>query len=134
MTIIVSAGEPSPASTRRSSECDINHSRSASERSENAGTLRISAISASMRALSGISVMRFAAFPDAPRAVWRCSLDFSQILVHELNDHSAFADSRGYALHRTVAHVAYYENSRHIRFEQPGIAIQRPAFRPLAVA
>jgi len=50
-------------------------------------------------------------------------LDFSQILVHELNDHSAFADSRGYALHRTVAHVAHYENSWHIRFQQAGIAL-----------
>src|SRR5277367_2066985 len=54
--------------------------------------------------------------------------------MHELDDHSAFADAGGYALHRTVAYVAHDENARDIRFEQAGIALERPGSGALAIA
>jgi len=52
-----------------------------------------------MRALSGISVMRFAAFPVRSADLEARSLDLGQILMHELHDHSALTDSRRHSLH-----------------------------------
>src|SRR5436853_4286501 len=112
----------------------MNHSRASCERSANAGTLRKAAVSASTRALSAGSVIRLAAFPNsACTLAATVSLHFSQILMHELNDHRAFAYSGGHAFHRTVPHVAHHENSRNIRLQQSGIAIERPAFRSFSI-
>jgi len=58
-------------------------------------------------------------------------LDLRQILVHELHDHGTFADTGGNPLDGAVPDIAYDKNSRHIRFEQPRIAIQCPRRRPL---
>src|SRR5207344_201310 len=96
-TNINSAGESStarasPGFAQRSSAWPMNHSRSSLESSAKADTLRRSAMSASMRAFSGISVMRFAAFQSlAYGLAVTGSLHLGQILMHELHHHGAFA-------------------------------------------
>ncbi len=45
------------------------------------------------------------------------SLDFRQILVHELDDNRAFADAGSDAFDGTVAHIADDKNPGDIRFE-----------------
>ena len=57
-----------------------------------------------------------------------------QILMHELDDDGAFANAGGHALYRAVAHIADDKNARDIRFEETGIAIERPGSGPLAIA
>src|SRR4029077_8624560 len=131
---VSSLARASPGLAQSSSAWAINHARSAASRSANAGTLRNAAISASVRAWSGCSVMR-----DLPRqssnATWpgTWSLHLGQILMHELHDDGALADAGGDTLHRAVAHVTDDKNARNIGFEQAGIAVERPAFRALAI-
>src|SRR5260370_14766653 len=62
------------------------------------------------------------------------SLDFRQILVHELDDDRAFAYAGSDALHGTVAHITDDKDSRHIRFEQTRVTIEGPRRRPLPIA
>src|SRR5712692_6341372 len=133
ITNIVSAGvssrtETSPTPTRRSSDCATNHSRSAWGWSTKAGTLRKSAIRASIRACSGAPLM------GVPLPASFRSLDLRQILVHELHDDGAFANTGSHALHGTVAHVTDDKNSGHVGFQQSGVAIERPRRRSFSVA
>src|SRR5712671_7164920 len=53
--------------------------------------------------------------------------------MHKLHHDSALANTGCDALHRAVAHVADHKNAGNIRFEQAGIAIERPPFRALAI-
>src|SRR5260370_37667785 len=62
------------------------------------------------------------------------SLNFRQVLVHELNDDGAFADAGSDALHRAMPHIAYDKNSRHVGLQQTRIAIVQPGQWPLHVA
>src|SRR5438067_5797998 len=116
----------SPAARRSSWHLETNQSRSSCGRSEKTAILRNCSTSCSGGVVNS-SVMRDKLF-------WRpASLDFGQILVHELNDDSAFADARGDALDRAVAHVTHDKNSGNARFKQAGIAAERPGRRPLAI-
>src|SRR5260370_15635073 len=132
---VSSLARASPGLTQRSSARLMNHSRSSEASSKNAGTLRKSAISASVRALSGCSVMRGSPLPSLETQTCAAgqSLHLSQILMHELHDDSALAYARRDALHRAMAYVTDHKNSRNIRFEQARVAVERPALRPLAI-
>src|SRR5215469_8239428 len=52
--------------------------------------------------------------------------------MDELHSNGAFSHPRGHPLHRAMAHIPDGEDSRNIGFEQEGIALERPPFRPLA--
>src|SRR5229473_7660153 len=130
MTSMLSAGSPSfmimpPTAARCSLHLEPNQSRSSCGKSENTEMPRSFAMSSSGGDFVEISVMR------ALLLAWSASLNLCQILVHELHDHGAFADAGSDALDGAVADIAYDKNSRHIRFEQPRIAIQCPGRRPL---
>src|SRR5260221_8870884 len=62
-----------------------------------------------------------------------CSLDLGQILMHELDDDSAFADTGCHPLYRAVPHVANDKNTGNVRLQQPWIAVERPAFGSLSI-
>src|SRR5437763_232917 len=116
----------SPAARRSSWHLETNQSRSSCGRSEKTAILRNCSTSCSGGVVNS-SVMRDKLF-------WRpASLDFGQILVHELNDDSAFADARGDALDRAVAHVTHDKNSGNARFKQARIAAERPGRKLLAI-
>ena len=61
------------------------------------------------------------------------SLNLGQILMDKLDDHGAFANAGGDSLDRTVTHVAYGENSGHVRFEETRIAIEGPGRGSLSI-
>src|SRR5690242_10339280 len=132
MTIMNSALSPSrmtmsPAARRSSWHLETNQSRSSCGRSENTATLRNCSTSCS-GGVDNSSVMRDELF-------WRrASLNFGQILVHELDDDGAFAHARGDAFDGAMAHVANNKNSGDAGFKQGGIARKRPCFRPFAIA
>src|SRR5215469_12938747 len=52
--------------------------------------------------------------------------------MDELHSNGAFSHPRGHPLHRAMPHIPDGEDSRNIGFEQKGIALERPPFRPLA--
>jgi len=54
--------------------------------------------------------------------------------MHELHNHGSFAYTRSHALDRAVAHIADHENTRHVGFEQTGIAIEGPRRGSLSVS
>src|SRR5947209_1219857 len=114
----------SPVTAWCSLHCATNQSRSSCGRSAKTCIARSFVTSTSAGDRAEISVIRVS-------FVCSASLDLRQILVHELHDHGAFADAGSDALDRPVTNIAYHENSRHIRFEQPRIAIQGPGRRPL---
>jgi hypothetical protein len=61
--------------------------------------------------------MRFAAFPiSACTLAATGSLHFGQILMHELHDHRALANARGYTFHGAMPYVANYKDARNICF------------------
>src|SRR5271155_890360 len=62
------------------------------------------------------------------------SLYLGQILMHELNDHGAFADAGSDAFYRAVADIADHKDARDIRFQQAGIAVEGPGSGALAIA
>src|SRR5690242_19863557 len=131
MTIMNSGLSPShirmsPAARRSSWHLETNQSRSSCGRSENTATLRNCSTSCSGGVINS-SVMRDVLF-------WRrASLNFGQILVHELDDDGAFAYSGGDAFGGAMAHVANNKNSGHVGFEKAGIAGERPGGGLLAI-
>src|ERR671920_1750004 len=58
--------------------------------------------------------------------------DLPQVLVDELDGDGAFADGRGAALDRAVAHVSRDEDARHARLQQERVPIRPPALGALA--
>src|SRR5258708_4138174 len=124
MTIMNSALSPSrmtmsPGATRSSWHLETNQSRSSCERSEKTATLRNCSASCSGGAVNS-SVMRDELF-------WRlASLYFGQGLMHKLHDHGALAKAGSETLHRTVAHVPEYDDSRDDGFWTSVISMARP--------
>src|SRR5260370_41451142 len=66
------------------------------------------------------------------RVGWEASRHVTQVLMDKLDCDRALANSGGDPFHRTISNVSYRKNSGDAGFEQAGIALQRPAFRPLA--
>src|SRR6266436_1379560 len=118
------AVKPGPSESRCSVHCATNQNRSSCCRSAKTCIARSFVTSTSAGDRAEISVIRVS-------SVCSASLDLRQILVHELHDHGTFADTGGNPLDGAVPDIAYDKNSRHIRFEQPRIAIQCPGPRPL---
>jgi hypothetical protein len=52
--------------------------------------------------------------------------------MHKLNHDSTFTDARGNSFHGAVPHIADYEDSGHVRFEQTGVAVEGPGRGPLS--
>src|SRR5260370_15144472 len=114
----------SATAARCSVHCATNQNRSSCCRSAKTCIARSFVTSTSAGDRAEISVIRVS-------SVCSASLDLRQVLVHELHDHSAFADTGSDTLDRPVPDIADNKNSRHIRLEQPRIAIQCPGRRPL---
>src|SRR5713226_3637157 len=117
----------SPTAARCSSQAEINQRRSSLGWSSKTRTLRSLARSSSGVDRAGLSVMGVLLYGSDG------SLDLSQILMHKLNDNSAFAYTRSDALDRSVTHVIYNKNSGHAGFEQAGISGERPRLGLLAI-
>src|SRR5262249_11592929 len=85
--------------------------KSSSGKSENTSNLRISWMKRSTCAPLSISVISHRV----------------QILMHELNSVCAFSDARGDPFDGTITHIAGDEHAGDARFQQPLIAVERPA-------
>src|ERR1043166_6209139 len=59
--------------------------------------------------------------------------DGPQVLMNELNRVGALADAGGDTFDGTVANVAGYEDAGNAGFEEPGLAVERPALGHFAV-
>src|SRR5215469_6230274 len=103
----------SPGAMRSSWHRETNQSRSSCGRSEKTAILR------NCSAICSGGVVNSSVIGDMPQA----SLDLGQVLVHELDYHSAFSDSRGDALHGAVTHIANYEDTGNVGLQQTGIAV-----------
>ena len=54
--------------------------------------------------------------------------------MDELHSYRSFAHSRGYALDRTMPHIAHCKDPGNICFQQEGIPVERPTLGVLSVA
>src|SRR5260370_18215604 len=130
---MLSAGVPSrmmmsPTAARCAVHGATNQNRSCCCRSAKTCMARSFLTSSSAGDCAEFSVMSVAL------SAFFLSLNFRQILVHELDDDRAFAYAGSDALHGTVAHITDDKDSRHIRFEQTRVTIEGPRRRPLPIA
>src|SRR6516164_5502024 len=117
----------SPGAMRSSWHRETNQSRSSCGRSEKTAILRNCSASCSGGVVNSSVIVDMLFSPQA-------SLNFGQVLMHELDDDGALAQARGHAFDRAVARVADYKNTGNACFEQTRITAGGPRGGFLAIA